>query len=88
MNTVKELTIELLGERFLLGEKLPLDIVTISKPRVCLIPKNRTVTEKHLQLLADNLTNIQTSDGDTPIDRKIREVTCDILLRALRKAIR
>jgi hypothetical protein len=85
MNSIKESVVELMGERFLLGEKLPLDIVTVSKPRVCLIPKNRTVTRKHIELLADNLTNIQTSSGGTPIDHKIREITINILLRALRK---
>lgn len=84
MNIIEDLSINLFG-KILLGERIPLAIVTISEPRVCLIPENHKITEKHLRRLAQNLTDFRTTSGDTPIDSKLREVSRDILARASRR---
>jgi len=84
VNIIEDLSVSLFGN-VILGERLPIPIVTISSPIVCLIPANRKVTEKHLRVLANNLTDFQTNPSNTPIESKLREVSQQILAKASRR---
>jgi hypothetical protein len=84
MNHVEQTAVDRL--RVFLGEKLPLDIVTVSTPVKVLIPKNQKITMKHLYALANNLGDFRTTSGNTPIDHKMQEIMVAVALKLIKQA--